>query len=123
MLMNESYIENYGELHEILHEKLQSLFTEIQKDELANSPVDNGNEEEVEIYSNSLDDNEECEECEDNNSLADMPLQNSKKRKAKGRPKSSKRIKRSEELKPAKRRNQCGNCSEYGHYRPKCSKK
>ncbi|CAG8851776.1 26027_t:CDS:1, partial [Racocetra persica] len=42
-----------------------------------------------EMYSNSLDDNEEYEET---NSLFDIPLQNPKKRKAKGRPKSSKRI-------------------------------
>ncbi|RIB09139.1 hypothetical protein C2G38_2209683 [Gigaspora rosea] len=100
--------ENAVQLHrQDVLEKLQSLLTEIQENELANSPVNN-------------DDNEECE---DNNLLADMPLQNPKKRKAKGCPKSSKQIKRSEELKPAKRQNQCGNCGEYGHYRPKCSKK
>ncbi|RIB17532.1 hypothetical protein C2G38_2037659 [Gigaspora rosea] len=98
-------------------EKLQNLLTEILEEELVNSPANNDNEE---MYNNSLDDNEEYEET---NSIADIPLQNPKKRKAKGRPKSSKWIKRSEELKPAKRQNQCGNCGEYEHYRPKCSKK
>ncbi|CAG8743038.1 7939_t:CDS:1, partial [Dentiscutata heterogama] len=85
-------------------EKLQNLLTEIQEEELVNSLANDDNEE---MYSNSLDDNEEYEET---NSLSDIPLQNPKKRKVKGRPKSSKRIKRSEELKPAKRQNQCGNC-------------
>ncbi|RIB21249.1 hypothetical protein C2G38_1119519 [Gigaspora rosea] len=98
-------------------EKLQNLLTEIQEDDLVNSPANDDNDE---TCSNSLDDNEICEES---NSLAEIPLQNPKKRKAKGLPKSSRRIKRSEELKPAKRQNQCGNCSEYRHYRPKCSKK
>ncbi|CAG8791589.1 22222_t:CDS:2, partial [Racocetra persica] len=86
-------------------EKLQNLLTKMQDEELVNSPANDDNEE---IYSNSLDDNEEYEET---NSLSDIPLQNPKKRKAKGRPKSSKRIKRSEELKLAKRQNQCENCS------------
>ncbi|CAG8741335.1 28775_t:CDS:2, partial [Racocetra persica] len=85
-------------------EKLQNLLTEIQDKELVNSPANDDNEE---MYSNSLDDNEEYEET---NSLSDIPLQKPKKHKAKGRPKSSKQIKQSEELKPAKRQNQCGNC-------------
>ncbi|CAG8790090.1 12013_t:CDS:2, partial [Racocetra persica] len=88
-----------------------------EDEELVNSLANDDNEE---MYSNSLDNNEEYEET---NSLSDISLQNPKKCKAKGRPKSSKRIKRSEELKPAKRQNQCGNCGEYRHNRSKCSKK
>ncbi|CAG8821479.1 585_t:CDS:2, partial [Racocetra fulgida] len=57
-------------------------------EELVNSPANDDNEE---MYSNSLDNNEEYEET---NSLSDIPLQNPKK----------------QELKPAKRQNQCGNC-------------
>ncbi|CAG8698076.1 10050_t:CDS:2 [Cetraspora pellucida] len=103
-------------------EKLQNLLTEIQENELVNSPANDDNDETCSnsLDSKSLDDDEECEES---NSLANIPLQNPKKHKSKGCPKSSKRIKRSEELKPAKRRNQCGNCGEYRHYKPKCSKK
>ncbi|CAG8580792.1 16399_t:CDS:2 [Dentiscutata heterogama] len=63
--------------------KLQNLLTEIQEDDLVNSPANDDNDE---TCSNSLDDNEICEES---NSLAEIPLQNPKKRKAKGRPKSS----------------------------------
>ncbi|CAG8839616.1 18154_t:CDS:2, partial [Racocetra persica] len=65
-------------------EKLQNLLTEIQDEELVNSLANDDNEE---IYSNSLDNNEKYEET---NLLSDISLQNPKKHKAKGQPKSSK---------------------------------
>ncbi|CAG8514621.1 15457_t:CDS:1, partial [Racocetra fulgida] len=87
--------------------KLQNILVDIQKDEL--------------LDSNSSDENNDSDK--ENNKLGSAFLQNPKKRKAKGHPKSSKRIKRSEELNQTKQQNQCGNCGEYGHYRPKCPKK
>ncbi|CAG8751057.1 16969_t:CDS:2, partial [Dentiscutata erythropus] len=65
-------------------EKPQNLLTEIQEEELVNSLANDSNED---VCSNSLDDNEECEET---NSLVNIPLQYSKKRKTKERLKSSK---------------------------------
>ncbi|CAG8697577.1 18184_t:CDS:1, partial [Racocetra fulgida] len=47
----------------------------------------------------------EEEDDKENNPLVNISLQNPKRRKAKGHLKSSKQIKRSEELKPAKRQN------------------
>ncbi|CAG8827624.1 21104_t:CDS:1, partial [Cetraspora pellucida] len=102
--------------HDVL-KKLQDLLTKIQEDILANDSNNDGEE----MCSDSNNNNNEDDK--ENDLLAEVSLQNPKRRKLKGRPKSSKRIKRSEELKPAKRQNQCRNCGEYGHYRPKCSKK
>ena len=72
---------------------------------------------------NNNNNSHEDEKDKENNPSIDRFLQNPKKRKAKGRPKSSKRIKRAEELRPVKHQNQCGNCGERGHYKPKCPKK
>ncbi|CAG8636454.1 11029_t:CDS:1, partial [Cetraspora pellucida] len=73
-------------------EKLQNLLTEIQEDELVNSPTNDDNDE---ACSNSLDSKSlnDDEECEESNSLTNIPLQNPKKHKAKGCSKSSKQIK------------------------------
>ncbi|RIB01115.1 hypothetical protein C2G38_2297694 [Gigaspora rosea] len=102
--------------HDVL-KKLQNLLTEIQEDVVANDSNNDGEE------TCSTSNNENTEDDKENAPLAEVSLQNPKRHKPKGRPKNSKWIKRSEELKPAKRQNQCGNCGEYGHYRPRCSKK
>ncbi|CAG8565572.1 7746_t:CDS:2 [Cetraspora pellucida] len=98
--------------------KLQDLLTEMQEDVLVSSSTENDNEETCSSSNNNLHNDEDDKE----NDLTSIFLQNPIKRKAKGRPKSSKRIKRAEELKSTKRQNQCGNCGKYRHYRPKCSK-
>ncbi|RIB02323.1 hypothetical protein C2G38_2050159 [Gigaspora rosea] len=105
----------YGELWGV------DLLTELQEDVL----VDSSDNDDSETRSNDNNDSDDNEDDKENDQLAEISLQNSKRCKAKGRPKSSKRIKRSEELKPApsKRQNQCENCVDYGHYWPRCPKK
>ncbi|RIB09507.1 hypothetical protein C2G38_2044274 [Gigaspora rosea] len=95
--------------------KLQDLLTKLQEDVLVNSSENDDSE----TCSNNNDDSDNNENNEKNDPLAEISFANPKRHKAKGRPKSSKQIKRSEELKPApaKHQNQCGNCGEYGHYR------
>ncbi|RIB04562.1 hypothetical protein C2G38_2222057 [Gigaspora rosea] len=101
--------------------KLQDLLTELQEDVL----VDSSDNDDGETCSNDNDGSNDSDDDKENDQLVEISLQNPKRRKAKGRPKSFKRIKRSEELKPApsKRQNQCKNCGDYGHYRPRCPKK
>jgi len=96
--------------------KLQDLLTEMQQSEQVDNQTDENN------TTNNNDENNK-ENDKENDLSTDQFLQNPKKRKAKGRPKSSKRIKRAEELRPVKHQNQCGNCGERGHYKPKCLKK
>src|SRR5689334_19138301 len=89
--------------------------------------LDNQTDENINNNDNDSRDHENGEDNKENDKendpSTDRFLQNPKKRKAKGRPKSSKRIKRAEELRPVKHQNQCGNCGERGHYKPKCPKK
>ncbi|RIB30111.1 hypothetical protein C2G38_2282702 [Gigaspora rosea] len=83
--------------------KLQDLLTEIQEDELISNPTNNNNEETCSNSNNNLDNNNDDgsndnnddgnDDDKENYSLAGVSLQNPKKRKAKGHPKSSKRIK------------------------------
>ena len=93
------------------------MLTEIQESEQVDNQADENS-----ITNNNNNSHEDKKDKENDPSI-DRFFQKPKKRKAKGRPKSSKRIKRAEELRPVKHQNQCGNCGERGHYKPKCPKK
>ncbi|RIB25956.1 hypothetical protein C2G38_2164709 [Gigaspora rosea] len=102
-LPTESIRCNTVQLHrQDIVKKLQNLLTEIQENKLINSLNKDNNEK---ICSNSNNNLHDDKECNENNPLANISLQNPIKYMPKGCPKSSRRIKYAEELKPAKCQN------------------